>query len=51
METLSGHDLEPSALQLELTESALLESSEPNVDTLRRLFQDGVRIALDDFGG
>jgi EAL domain-containing protein (putative c-di-GMP-specific phosphodiesterase class I) len=50
METLSDHDLEPSALQLELTESALLESSEPNVDTLRRLFQDGVRVALDDFG-
>ena len=50
MEALSNHDLDPSALQLELTESALLESSEPNVDTLRRLFKDGVRITLDDFG-
>ena len=28
----------------------LLETSEPNVDTLRRLFKEGVRIALDDFG-
>ena len=50
MEALSNHGLDPSALQLELTESALLESSEPNVDTLRRLFKDGVRITLDDFG-
>ncbi len=50
MEALSAHDLGASALQLELTESALLESSEPNVDTLRRLFKDGVRITLDDFG-
>ena len=35
---------------VELTESALLESSAPNVDTLRKLFKNGVRVALDDFG-
>ena len=50
MQALAEQGLEPQALQLELTESALLESSAPNVDTLRKLFQNGVRLALDDFG-
>jgi diguanylate cyclase (GGDEF)-like protein/PAS domain S-box-containing protein len=50
MQALAEHELDTSVLQLELTESALLESSAPNVDTLRKLFHDGVRLALDDFG-
>jgi diguanylate cyclase (GGDEF)-like protein/PAS domain S-box-containing protein len=50
MEALADHELDPSALQLELTESALLESSASNVETLRKLFTNGVRVALDDFG-
>jgi diguanylate cyclase (GGDEF)-like protein/PAS domain S-box-containing protein len=37
-------------LELELTETTLMESVEGAADTLRRLKKLGVRIALDDFG-
>ena len=38
------------ALELELTESALIEDTEQSVDVLRRLKRLGVTLALDDFG-
>ena len=38
------------ALELELTESALIEDTEQSVDVLRRLKRLGVKLALDDFG-
>ena len=38
------------ALELELTESALIEDIEQSVDVLRRLKALGVKLALDDFG-
>jgi diguanylate cyclase len=47
---LNDSDLEPSALILELTESAKLASSGPGRATLRELHNMGIRIALDDFG-
>ncbi len=37
-------------LQLELTESALMATTEESVSTLRSLADAGVRIAIDDFG-
>jgi diguanylate cyclase (GGDEF)-like protein/PAS domain S-box-containing protein len=37
-------------LEIELTESALMQTSRDNVDTLRHVRQQGVRIAIDDFG-
>jgi diguanylate cyclase (GGDEF)-like protein len=37
-------------LELEITESVLMQDSEANLATLRRLRSLGVRIALDDFG-
>ncbi len=37
-------------LELELTESALIESPEETVATLERLREQGVRVAIDDFG-
>jgi diguanylate cyclase (GGDEF)-like protein/PAS domain S-box-containing protein len=40
----------PRALELELTESALIEDTEQSVDVLRRLKRLGVKLALDDFG-
>ena len=40
----------PSALQLEITESAYSEDVTGAVDTLVRLRELGVRISLDDFG-
>ena len=40
----------PSRVELEITETALLEESEQTLETLRQLQNFGVRIALDDFG-
>ena len=40
----------PSRVELEITETALLEESEQTLDILRQLQNFGVRIALDDFG-
>ncbi len=42
--------LEPRYLELELTESAVMEDAEQSIDTLRRLSDLGVRISVDDFG-
>jgi diguanylate cyclase (GGDEF)-like protein len=47
---LTRTGLEPSRLELELTESALLHENEATVATLHELRELGVRIALDDFG-
>lgn len=49
-ETLSAYEQPPEALQIELTESALMESSESTVAPLKELYERGVRISLDDFG-
>ena len=40
----------PSALELELTESALIDDIDQSVDVLHRLKRLGVKLALDDFG-
>lgn len=42
--------LDPSCLELEITETMLMESLEANVAKLAKLKQVGVRISLDDFG-
>ena len=42
--------LEPSSLQLELTESAIMGTTGEPLRALRRLADLGVRIAIDDFG-
>jgi EAL domain-containing protein (putative c-di-GMP-specific phosphodiesterase class I) len=42
--------IEPSALTLELTESALLDDFDAALATLQRLSATGFRLALDDFG-
>lgn len=47
---LSDSGLEAHRLELEITESVLLENSEENIRTLRDLKQLGVSISLDDFG-
>jgi diguanylate cyclase (GGDEF)-like protein len=48
--TLLESGVEPRRLVLELTESILVEESEPVEVTLRELKKIGVRLALDDFG-
>jgi diguanylate cyclase (GGDEF)-like protein/PAS domain S-box-containing protein len=42
--------LPPSQLQLELTESAIMGTSDGPLEALRALADMGVRIAIDDFG-
>jgi diguanylate cyclase (GGDEF)-like protein len=47
---LASSGLAPSRLELEITESVLLEKTERNATILRQLRELGVRISLDDFG-
>ncbi|NEX64007.1 putative bifunctional diguanylate cyclase/phosphodiesterase [Noviherbaspirillum galbum] len=47
---LEEHGLPPEALDLEITESVLMEPSEENIATLRCLSAMGVRLSVDDFG-
>jgi diguanylate cyclase (GGDEF)-like protein/PAS domain S-box-containing protein len=47
---LAESGLDPALLQLELTESALMENSDATVRPLIELYTKGVHIALDDFG-
>ncbi|KPA87575.1 sensor domain-containing protein [Pseudomonas asplenii] len=47
---LADAGLAPSRLELEITESVLLDNSEENVNMLRALKALGVAISLDDFG-
>ncbi len=49
-DALAEAGLPPSRLELEITESALLEDSETVLATLHRLRGLGLRISLDDFG-
>jgi EAL domain-containing protein (putative c-di-GMP-specific phosphodiesterase class I) len=49
-ELLRRHGVAPSALQLEITESALMADPNRVIATLTKLHQVGIGIALDDFG-
>ncbi len=49
-EILSESGLEPQALDLEITESAVMDSAEDAVNQLKKLKEIGVRLAIDDFG-
>ena len=50
LSALAASGLPAQRLELEITESVLLENSEATLQTLRTLRELGVRIALDDFG-
>ncbi|MBL8587595.1 MAG: EAL domain-containing protein [Methylobacteriaceae bacterium] len=47
---LAASGLPASRLELEVTESVMLEKSDRNLQTLGQLRQLGVRISMDDFG-
>ena len=47
---LAASGLAPERLELEITESTLLQDSEATLSTLYQLRALGVRIAMDDFG-
>ncbi|MNU28995.1 Cyclic di-GMP phosphodiesterase Gmr [compost metagenome] len=49
-EALEDAGLPPQRLELEITESALLNDSGDNLDTLTKIRNLGLKIALDDFG-
>jgi diguanylate cyclase (GGDEF)-like protein/PAS domain S-box-containing protein len=47
---LAAHGIAPALLELEITESSLMEDPEDAVRQLRALRQAGLRISVDDFG-
>ena len=49
-EALSVYGVEATAVELELTESVLMETTQRHRDALDRLSRSGIRIAVDDFG-
>ncbi len=49
-EVLAMTGMEAGELELEITESVLMDQSEGGIRTLRRLQELGVRLVLDDFG-
>jgi EAL domain-containing protein (putative c-di-GMP-specific phosphodiesterase class I) len=50
LNALASSGLPPTRLELEITESILLERTDRNMSILDQLHELGVRIALDDFG-
>lgn len=49
-EVLRESGLDPGYLELELTESILMDTTESSIETLKQLKSMGVRISIDDFG-
>ena len=47
---LAASGLAPERLELEITETILLQNSEATLDMLYRLRELGIRVAMDDFG-
>ncbi|GAA0320789.1 EAL domain-containing protein [Sphingomonas oligophenolica] len=50
LEFVQKHGVEPSRVQIEITETAIFDDADRAAETLYRLRQMGFRIALDDFG-
>ena len=50
IEALQCHGVPAGMLEIELTESMLMEDTDATVATLRQLKEHGVRICVDDFG-
>ncbi len=49
-DNLSRYNVAPERLELELTESVLIEATQRHGEIFKRLREIGVRIAIDDFG-
>ena len=49
-EALRRHGVAPSSLELEVTESMLVDTPAGGIEMLRRLKEVGIRLSLDDFG-
>jgi len=48
--TLRRHELQASAIQIELTETAVMDDIDYAIEVLNRFKQMGIKISLDDFG-
>ncbi len=48
--TITEHRINPSKLELEITENILMDEPQIIIDALTRLKSQGISIALDDFG-
>ncbi len=49
-QVLDATEMPPGTLEIEVTESMLVEGGKPAMDALNQLSADGVLIAIDDFG-
>ena len=49
-QTLTSSGVEPSSVVLEITESVLMQQTDPVLERLQQLKALGVRLAIDDFG-
>jgi diguanylate cyclase (GGDEF)-like protein/PAS domain S-box-containing protein len=47
---LRGHEISPTSLELEITETTLMENPERTVKILDQLYGLGLHLAIDDFG-
>lgn len=47
---LKSSDMPPSVLDLEITETAIMENPEHSIATLKRLTDLGIKCSIDDFG-
>jgi diguanylate cyclase (GGDEF)-like protein/PAS domain S-box-containing protein len=49
-DALQSAKLDPQYLELEITESILMDEDKPAIETLRSLRELGVKVSIDDFG-
>jgi diguanylate cyclase len=49
-DSLKCHNVDPSRIELEITENAIMRHPEQSIQLLNKLHELGLRIALDDFG-
>jgi diguanylate cyclase (GGDEF)-like protein/PAS domain S-box-containing protein len=47
---LRGHEISPTSLELEITETTLMENPERTIKLLDQLYSLGLHLAIDDFG-
>jgi len=50
VQTLNETELEPDCLELELTETSMMQNAESEIEILASLRKMGLKIAIDDFG-
>ena len=50
IKALKEYELPPSCLNLEITESTIMDNPESAIRTLHRLRKSGIRFSIDDFG-